>query len=132
MGDIQIRRLSWAAFDGAIHKLTPLVKAASASHIYGMPRGGLPLAVALSHYTGLPLTFTFTPFCVWVDDVIETGATYEPYKDCKAAFVWVDKTQGKLPDNMTTVLIEKPSEWIVFPWEDIKKAEADAAKYYNL
>lgn len=49
-------RLTWADFDRAVAVLAALVNRTPTRRLYGIPRGGLCLAVALSHATGLPLS----------------------------------------------------------------------------
>jgi len=54
------------------------------SYIYGVPKSGVILAVALSIATGIPLTDEFDPEIniLVVDDICNTGATWEKYRPC--------------------------------------------------
>lgn len=45
--------------------------------IYAIPRGGIPLAVALSQRLNLPLLATLIPGALVVDDLVDTGRTLE-------------------------------------------------------
>lgn len=142
-----MRYLTWPEFDHAICEMATRVRILKRSWpgvcIVGEPRGGLPLAVALSHYTDIPIALspkllpTTTPL-IWVDDVLDSGATFKQAgldylcKKCRRweAVVWVDKTGGQFPDVFP--ILEMPrTEWIVFPWEDPNRAAAEEQEYRN-
>lgn len=125
-------RLSWAAFDAAVDAMAEMVKdrAPRARSIRGVPRGGLPLAVALSHRTGLPLaTPEDVEGVVVVDDVVETGRTFREWGAAADLFLcWISKT----PEVPAQFVIRLPADvWIIFPWEDAKAAVVDAEWYYQ-
>lgn len=46
--------------------------------IYGVPAGGLPLAVKLKNLTGLPLLMSPTKSCIIIDDIFDSGDTLRP------------------------------------------------------
>jgi len=133
--------LSWDDFDEAVFAgtehilLSTYYKRNLITGIYGIPRGGLVLAVALSHHTRLPLTPVLQEGCVIVDDVLESGVTmertlnafYKQFPDgCCAAWVWVTKnpTLGSGYGRF-----EDPNMWVVFPWENWQAAEEDKKLY---
>ena len=90
-----MRQLSWFDFDQAVHTIVDRVAAQQFSGIHGIPRGGLVLAVALSHRLDQPLLPSPQPGCLLVDDVYETGLTLAPYRelvDCTTV-VWVSKAE---------------------------------------
>lgn len=120
--------LTWDAFDCAVELIASAVEG-RVSSVYGVPRGGLPLAVALSHRLNVPLTFDPWPSALIVDDVIETGATVERFAghDPSLIWAWINKS----PDpNFNSVVHDKAAGWIVFPWEARDSAERDANDYY--
>ena len=123
-----MRHLSWAAFDQAVGHIAASCAGDSHCGIHGIPRGGLVLAVALSHRLELPLLHTPQPGCLIVDDVYETGQTLAPYRDLAGArlVVWVSKVE---PQWWHAVEVTPSSEWLVFPWEDAAAAAADEAAY---
>lgn len=125
----RFRRLSWREFDRAVALLADPMPAATC--IYGVPRGGMPLAVALSHRTALPLVLRPQPGMVIVDDIADSGATLArllaQFPDCRA-ITWVRRMGCKVPTRSFHHAPE--GEWIVFPWEDAGRAEADWREYH--
>ena len=121
--------LSWAQFDQAVQLLASRFADSSFTGVYGVPRGGLCLAVALSHAIDRPLLAEPEPSALIVDDVYETGRTLKALKVQfpKACFaVWVSKES---PDWWTAAVVAASSEWVVFPWENLAKARADEQAY---
>jgi hypoxanthine phosphoribosyltransferase len=123
-----MRRLSWDDFDHAVEQIAGSCRGGAFSGIHGIPRGGLVLAVALSHRLELPLLETPQPGCLVVDDVYETGRTLEPLRDLAEArvVVWVSKAE---PQWWQAVEVTRSSEWILFPWEQAAAAASDEALY---
>ena len=121
--------LSWAQFDQAVQLLASRFADSSFTGVYGVPRGGLCLAVALSHAIDRPLLAAPEPSALIVDDVYETGRTLKALKAQfpQACFaVWVSKEP---PDWWTAAVVAASSEWVVFPWENLAKARADEQAY---
>ncbi|MFM2157998.1 MAG: hypothetical protein RLZZ124_472 [Cyanobacteriota bacterium] len=123
-----MRHLSWADFDRAVERIAASCSGHRLCGIHGIPRGGLVLAVALSHRLELPLLPTARPGCLVVDDVYETGRTLEPHRQLADArlVVWVSK---RAPQWWEAVVVSDASDWIVFPWENAAAAAADEAAY---
>ncbi len=123
-----MRHLSWQDFDRAVEQMAMICDGLSISAICGIPRGGLVLAVALSHRLELPLLHKPQPGCLLVDDVFETGRTLTPFRDLEGAtlLVWISKAQ---PLWWQAVEVDPSPEWIVFPWENAKRAAADEGRY---
>ncbi|MFM8935698.1 MAG: hypothetical protein ACKOE9_01760, partial [Vulcanococcus sp.] len=90
-----MRQLSWAEFDQAVTHIAASCAGQSFCGIHGIPRGGLVLAVALSHRLALPLLPVAQAGCLVVDDVVETGRTLEPHRQLVDArlVVWVSKLE---------------------------------------
>ena len=86
------------------------------SGVYGIPRGGLCLAVMLSHYTKIPLLLAPCPNCLIIDDIADTGLTLLHYKECGyyIATMFYHEQSKVVPDFWYKV---KNDEWIVYPWE---------------
>ena len=124
-----MRVLSWAQFDQAVAQLAARFADAELTGVYGVPRGGLCLAVALSHAMERPLLSSPDRSALIVDDVYETGRTLTAVHDQvpQALFaVWVSKGT---PDWWTAALVADSSEWLVFPWENVERARADEQAY---
>jgi hypoxanthine phosphoribosyltransferase len=123
-----MRHLSWAEFDHAVETIAGSCRGSAFNGIHGIPRGGLVLAVALSHRLELPLLETPQPGCLVVDDVYETGQTLAPHRNLAESrvVVWVSKAE---PQWWQAVEVTHSSEWIVFPWEQAAVATRDEADY---
>ena len=123
-----MRQLSWAEFDQAVIHIAASCADQRFCGIHGIPRGGLVLAVALSHRLALPLLPAPQAGCLVVDDVYETGRTLEPHRQLADArlVVWVSKVE---PQWWQAVEVTHASDWSVFPWEHPAAAAADEAQY---
>lgn len=121
--------ISWNRFDNAVKKAASLYKDKTLSGVYGIPRGGLCLAVALSHYLKIELLKTPYENCLIVDDIYDSGKTLEKYKNYKNAsyFVLISK---KEPTWFDCFLKIKTEDWIIFPWEVPSYAKTDQEEYY--
>ena len=122
------RYFSWSEFDKSVDYIANQFKLRKLSGVYGVPRGGLCLAVALSHKLNIKLIEKPLKNSLIVDDVFETGFTLSNFKNIEGAnfFVLVSK---KKPIWWNTVTLSYKKEWIVFPWEN-KKNELKEEKEY--
>ena len=109
-------RCTWQMFDEAIARI-----ASALSHqekpvgIYGIPRGGLVPAVALSHALGVPLLGAPCEGCIIVDDICDTGATLEPFAGrYRTVTLYGNAGASVQPD---IAVYAKDGAWIRFPWE---------------
>ena len=123
-----INYFNWSEFDKSVEHIASKCKFLEFSGIYGVPRGGLCLAVALSHKLRINLISKPIKNSLIVDDVYETGITLNAFKDIEGAmfFVLFSKIE---PEWWNTVHISKKDEWIVFPWEDILNVQRDFNEY---
>ena len=123
-----MRMLSWNEFNSCVTSITNACKGNQFSVVYGFPRGGLCLAVALSHSINIPLLDAMKPGCLVVDDVYETGKTLNQVLVVPntTTFVWFSKVQ---PEWWNAIEISNPDEWIVFPWENKARAQQDMNDY---
>tara|TARA_Y100000991_G_C21711098_1_gene237945 strand:- start:43 stop:438 length:396 start_codon:yes stop_codon:yes gene_type:complete len=119
-----INYFTWSEFDKSVELIANKCKFLEFSGIYGIPRGGLCLAVALSHKLELNLISKPEKNSLIVDDVYETGITLNTFKDIEGAMYFVLFSKIK-PTWWNTVHISKKSEWIVFPWENTLNSEND-------
>ena len=125
-----MNKLDWNEFDECVYSITNQCRNKSFVGVYGFPRGGLCLAVALSHSLGILLLDEPKNNSLIVDDIYDTGYTLERTKHLKntEVHVWISK---KKPTwwNAYKYTIEK--EWIVFPWENINSAHNEKDLYYK-
>ena len=123
-----IRYFSWSEFDESVEHIANKCKLLEFSGIYGVPRGGLCLAVALSHKLKVNLISKPRKNSLIIDDVYETGITLNTFKDIEGAMFFVLFSKIK-PTWWNTVFISKKTEWIVFPWENTLNSKSDRNEY---
>ena len=123
-----MRTLTWHDFDRAVEQIAAACADAPLCGIHGIPRGGLVLAVCLSHRLALPLLPQPQPGCLVVDDVYETGLTLTPYRQLEGSrvVVWISKAE---PQWWQALEVYSSAEWIVFPWENGERAMVDERRY---
>lgn len=110
---------SWISFGKDIDKLVRLLtkRKKHFDNIWGPVRGGLPIAVCLSHRLGLKFITKPTGInTLIVDDIADTGKTLEGFyrKGYFVATIYYHRQSSFEPYIW---LREKKDEWIVFPWE---------------
>ena len=125
-----INHFTWCEFDKSVEHIYNRCKFIDFSGIYGVPRGGLCLAVALSHKLKINLISKPIKNSLIVDDVYETGITLNTFKNIEGAMFFVLFSKIK-PTWWNTVHISEKSEWIVFPWENADNLEGDRDEYIN-
>jgi uncharacterized protein len=112
--------VSWQEFDDMAQTLIDKIKNCGQEFkgIYGVPRGGLPLAVYLSNHLELPLTYNEKPGIddLVVDDISDKGSTLNKYKNniivCLYSSLWTT-----MPPDIYLRMKQSPDHWIYFPWE---------------
>ena len=120
---------TWSEFDKSVDYIANQCQKLKFSGIYGVPRGGLCLAVALSHKLNVKLFKKPLKNSLIVDDVYETGITLNNFKNIEGAYFFVLVSKKK-PIWWNTVNTSLKTEWIVFPWEN-KNDELIEEKEYQ-
>ena len=123
-----ISYFTWNDFDKSVEHIANKCNFLEFSGIYGIPRGGLCLAVALSHKLKINLISEPIKNSLIVDDVYETGITLNTFKDIEGAMFFVLFSKIK-PTWWNTVHISKEKEWIIFPWENASNLHSDRNDY---
>ena len=123
-----ISYFTWSEFDESVKQIANKCRFKEFSGIYGVPRGGLCLAVALSHKLKIELISEPKKNSLIVDDVYETGLTLTTFKDIEGAMFYVLFSKIK-PTWWNTVHTSGKSEWIVFPWENTLNIQSDRNNY---
>jgi len=118
----------WCDFDKSVNYITNKCRFLKFSGIYGIPRGGLCLAVALSHKLNLKLVSEPLKNSLIVDDVYETGLTLSALRHIEGAMFFVLFSKSE-PTWWNSVNIAKENEWIVFPWENKNNSINDQNEY---
>ena len=123
-----ISHFTWDEFDKSVEHIANKCKFLKLSGIYGVPRGGLCLAVALSHKLKISLIKDPIKNSLIVDDVYETGITLNTFKNIEGAKFFVLFSKKK-PTWWNSVYISEKSDWIVFPWENNLNSQSDRNDY---
>ena len=109
-----ISYFTWSEFDKSVEQIANKCRFKEFSGIYGVPRGGLCLAVALSHKLKIELISKPIKNSLIVDDVYETGLTLTTFKDIEGAVFFVLFSKIK-PTWWNTVFISKKKPMDSFP-----------------
>ena len=123
-----ISYFTWSQFDKSVEHIANKCKFLEFSGIYGVPRGGLCLAVALSHKLKIDLIPKPIKNSLIVDDVYETGITLNTFRNIEGAIFFVLFSKIK-PTWWNSVYISGKSEWVVFPWENTLNLQSDRNEY---
>jgi len=99
---------TWAEFDRDCLVLGEKINHIGYGGLYGVPRGGVPLAVRLSSLTGKPLLEYPIEGCLVVDDIIDSGKTREKFKE----YDFVSLHCKSIGDSLHHV-----EDWVKYPWE---------------
>ena len=120
--------VSYTEYEEMIDKLSVWVKHQSGQWdnrgaVYWLPRGGLPIAVELSHRLKLPLLMNYydrkvvtNKKILVVDDIADTGHTLKGFENEHNVIVTLHFHEQSIvkPDFYCE---EKGDKWIVYPWE---------------
>lgn len=119
---------TWQEFDKAVSKLeketkhlVPFIK-----NIYGLPRGGLILAVALSHRINKPILFDKSKISkntLVVDDISDTGKQLKILLKDKEYLRTITLCINKNTKFIPSYYSLKINQWIRFPWETKKSTK---------
>lgn len=126
--DPDVIAVSWEEFDKGARDIARQVARHAHDHherftnIYGLPRGGLPLAVRLSYLLGLPLVTArehVSPSTLVVDDSTVTGKTLKEccreHRNRSAVFVHKPDTSAFVPDFISKTTTKQ----VNYPWEAV-------------
>lgn len=121
---------SWEEFDLDCEKIAQWAKDKNFKSVYGIPRGGLVVAVKVSHLLDIPLALTkkeITRDTLIVDDIVDGGTTLIKLKDSiqltglfTASLYFFD---GALTEP--SFFVNHKTSWVVFPWETRQSSRYD-------
>lgn len=110
--------LSWKLYLELIDELAYRIEDSGKKYesIHGIPRGGLIPAAILAHKLNLPMVGTqdYNTASLLVDDLVDTGNTFEIYGDHYDTAVVFMKPWSKI---IPTYFVRMTKNWIVFPYE---------------
>jgi|SRR3989344_5629225 len=112
---MNIIEITWKEFGKMADELAKKIKG-DFDGIYPIPRGGLPLGVALSHKLNLPLLEKPTKNSLIIDDISDEGNTLSKIKGKKIACLHSSLWTKTKPDWYVAVKKDK-NDWIKYPWE---------------
>jgi hypoxanthine phosphoribosyltransferase len=131
-GDSRFLTLTWPDME-LFRAFAATIDHQGCTGVYGAPRGGLPLAVLLSHWLGLPLLDRPSSSMLWVDDIVDSGQTLARSRtDFPSArfLAWVTRTRQDGLDAFLTLAGTVHAEaWVVFPWERPMDAANEQERY---
>ena len=113
--------ITWNVIDEAVTDIAFNIKNTNKDFkgVYGIPRGGLILAVMLSHKLDIPLIMSVDELdenSIIIDDIADTGKTLLDFVEYESYVVTIHEHEQSLikPDYS---VIDKGDKWIVYPWE---------------
>jgi hypoxanthine phosphoribosyltransferase len=120
--------ISWHKFDAGcyriVEELRKIPELSQLKYIYGIPRGGLVIAIRLSHMLKLQVVLDRVVIApentLVVDDIADTGKTLKDFGKFLIATLYYKKGSDIAPNIW---IYEKKDHWIVFPWEVIWEVE---------
>jgi len=128
--------VSWESYHKLVEELAREIKQSGKQYryIYGVPRGGLILAIIISHLLDIPLIVGMASVAdqketLVVEDLVDTGETLKYYKqfhpESDIAVLFVKSWASCKP----TYYVATTKDWIVFPYE--KQSELVSKEHYQ-
>lgn len=111
---------TWESFAATIPILEKQVRHKTFTCVYGNSRGGLLLAVLLSHRLGLPLVTTPYASMLWCEDIVDDSETYLRSKRLFPGAVYCAIVTRKYAKDIIHAFdYTKKTALVKFPWEDV-------------
>jgi len=116
------RIMSVVGFQEAVHTLADKIPKGKYQYVFGIPRGGLIVAVYLSHRLNLELLTDRSMEMIEdpdsilvVDDLVDTGKTLKTYDiHFDTATIFYKPRSEIIP----TYFIYETEDWVIFPYEN--------------
>lgn len=122
--DIIKRYINWNDVQQYIEYIADHFANLSIPGVYGIPRGGLILAVLLSHRMNIPLLQAPVENCIIIDDICDSGETLLHYAvntsgmaKPKYHITTMFAKENNLVNPEICYCKKEENEWIVYPWE---------------
>lgn len=115
--------VTWQDVKQYIYGVYAKYKPLNLTGVYGVPRGGLVLAVMVSHKLEIPLLTAPIKGCLIIDDICDSGETllhYERNSSAMSKPLYHISTMIYKSNSLVTPEYYwdvKNDKWIVFPWE---------------
>jgi len=122
-------KYTWEEFERDVKKIAAWARGRQVKNIYGIPRGGLVLAVKLSHTLNLPLVLSredISRDTLIVDDIIDEGNTIDRLlasigEHHHIASIFYNKEAKHAPH----FFVREKKNWVIFPWETEETSKYD-------
>lgn len=116
--------INYFEFQARAHQLAMMIKKSRKTYsgVYGIPKGGVPVALELSRHLGMDVLDSPKKRCLIVDDIADSGKTLKRHKGFDSAVLFV-KPHCKVRPTFAAVSTE---DWIQFPWESTEAPGEDA------
>lgn len=115
--------ISWNEVEAYVNEVCKRYNNDSLTGVFGLPRGGVVLAVMISHKLNIPMLLSPIENSLIIDDICDSGESLLHYERNSSAF-------KKPLYHITTMMYKKGAivtpeyyygikedDWIVFPWE---------------
>ena len=117
--------INWHDYDDYINQIVNWIEQQDLDiqAVYGIPRGGLPMAVSLSHILGVPMILDYkteyppTGDLLVVDDIADTGNTLKDFRKEERNVICTFHHHEQSIVRPDFYCEEKGDKWIVYPWE---------------
>jgi len=120
----EVYNVSWEEVERGVRSIAKYVQGLEKNDlvkfrgIWGPPRGGWPIAVMLSHLTGIKVVKDprVRPLLI-IDDIADTGKTLQSYSvmdEVYIATLYFHAQSSFVPNKW---IYRKTDQWIVYPWE---------------
>jgi len=123
MSDWKKRLFNVRNFHISIIDLIDLLPKKKYQSVYGIPRGGLIIAIYISHHFNIPMIIDENNIkdksTLIVDDIADTGKTLTKWNDLgfdMATIFWKKRSTVK-----PTYYIFETENWVVFPYEKLEE-----------
>ena len=126
---IKKEKYTWEKFDKDCKKIAVWARGQHIKNIYGIPRGGLVIAVKVSHLLDIPVVLNrddISGATLIVDDIIDEGATIKRLlaligEHHQVASIFYNKSAKHAPH----FFVREKKNWVVFPWETNETSKYD-------
>jgi GTP cyclohydrolase I len=115
-----MKHVTWIEANHEAIRLANRWDGANLSGVYGIPSGGVPVALLVARLLDLPILEAPQPNALIVDDLVDSGATFADYDGPKDALYRKPWSPTDVAPDATLV-----DDWIAFPWEKNHGAPED-------
>lgn len=117
-------RPTWQQIGNEAGNLADRWRRVKVRSVYGIPRGGVPVAILVATHLGIPIVEQPDDDTLIVDDLIDSGATMERFPG-----KWRDALYRKPASPTHVAPHATPVDgWVVFPWEEDDGLPTDAVR----